>query len=465
MSNADQNDADQDGLGDLCDNCPTVSNANQADADQDGLGDLCDNCPTVSNADQTDTDEDGLGDLCDNCPTVANADQADSNGDGIGDACNQVEEEGSISGYVFAESVGIGEVYIDLVDSEGTKLTSTETDASGWYIFGELHLAVYTVMVWAPFGYETDQESQTLTVSGPVENVNFYLSKIETKGKWRGKGYWQHQVRCHLYGRGHAHESLEDMCSYMERIRIYFNQNPELPVHGFNVDENADCHQRLVGLEEVLRPKKITYLSQAGAAYAVLLLNLVSGKIPPWAGVNDDVIGGSGDGSSEVLKSSGSGIIVSQAVTYCDMLITDGVTDNDRLAYNIAHNINEGLPVEEGWIDPETPIIDYMGALDAEDDDPALPGKFELGQNYPNPFNPITRITYSLAAHGDVQIVVYNMLGQPVRFLVDADQPAGEYEIVWDATDDNGKSVASGIYYYRIVAGEYIATRKMMLLK
>ncbi|HSA29788.1 MAG TPA: right-handed parallel beta-helix repeat-containing protein [Phycisphaerae bacterium] len=95
--------ADQDGdyAPDWCDNCPTVSNPNQRDTDDDGLGDACDpdidgdgtpnasdNCPAVPNPDQKDTDHDGLGDACDNCPTAYNPGQADTDQDGRGDACD-----------------------------------------------------------------------------------------------------------------------------------------------------------------------------------------------------------------------------------------------------------------------------------------------------------------------------------------------------------------------------------------
>jgi len=94
-------DTDLDGIGDLCDNCPTASNANQTDTDYDGLGDACDpdmdndgilnavdNCNYVPNPDQQNHDTDSLGDACDNCDFVANNEQYDENQDGVGDACD-----------------------------------------------------------------------------------------------------------------------------------------------------------------------------------------------------------------------------------------------------------------------------------------------------------------------------------------------------------------------------------------
>ncbi|MCA9563869.1 MAG: thrombospondin type 3 repeat-containing protein [Myxococcales bacterium] len=88
--NTDQADTDDpnDGVGDVCDNCPETANASQADSDEDSVGDACDNCVDAANEDQADEDEDGAGDACDNCLGLANESQADSDADGVGDACD-----------------------------------------------------------------------------------------------------------------------------------------------------------------------------------------------------------------------------------------------------------------------------------------------------------------------------------------------------------------------------------------
>ena len=94
------------------------------------------------------------------------------------------------------------------------------------------------------------------------------------------------------------------------------------------------------------------------------------------------------------------------------------------------------------------------------------PEVYALRNNYPNPFNPETTLKYDLPDAGDVKLEVYNMLGQVVRTLVNERQTAGRYAVQWDATNDRGQSMSSGIYFYRVqVGGEFTDVKKMLLLK
>lgn len=94
-----------------------------------------------------------------------------------------------------------------------------------------------------------------------------------------------------------------------------------------------------------------------------------------------------------------------------------------------------------------------------------LPDGFELEQNYPNPFNPTTTIKFSLPEAEDVLLEVYNINGQRVKTLIDEYKSAGQHSVIWDATNSNGEKVASGIYLYRLTAGEVTTSKKMSLLK
>ncbi len=93
-----------------------------------------------------------------------------------------------------------------------------------------------------------------------------------------------------------------------------------------------------------------------------------------------------------------------------------------------------------------------------------VPADFGM-MNYPNPFNPTTTIKYSLPQAETVTLTIYNMLGQKVRDLVNLKQQAGNYSIVWDATDQNRITVPTGVYFYRIEAGSFAKTNKMTLMK
>jgi len=98
-------------------------------------------------------------------------------------------------------------------------------------------------------------------------------------------------------------------------------------------------------------------------------------------------------------------------------------------------------------------------------DDNQVPTDFALNQNYPNPFNPSTVIKFSVPQTSPVRITIYNMLGQQVRVLFAGVMEAGERSVTFDAKDQNGKTLTSGIYMYRMNAGTFVQTKKMMLLK
>jgi len=94
-----------------------------------------------------------------------------------------------------------------------------------------------------------------------------------------------------------------------------------------------------------------------------------------------------------------------------------------------------------------------------------IPATFSLSQNYPNPFNPVTEIRYGLPEFAEVNLAIYNILGQRVITLVNGRQKAGYYTVFWNGKDEKGKVVTTGIYFYRIEADKFSETKKLILLK
>ena len=94
-----------------------------------------------------------------------------------------------------------------------------------------------------------------------------------------------------------------------------------------------------------------------------------------------------------------------------------------------------------------------------------LPKSFALQDNFPNPFNPTTTILFAVPRLSRVEIAIYNVVGQEVRRLVDKTCSAGRYSVTWDGSNAVGGTAASGVYFYRMIAGDFIKTKKMLLLK
>jgi hypothetical protein len=118
---------------------------------------------------------------------------------------------------------------------------------------------------------------------------------------------------------------------------------------------------------------------------------------------------------------------------------------------------------------PSTPLLvplsgtgDPASGVGTQED---LPAEFALSANYPNPFNPSTVIAFAVPRQSFVSITVYNAIGQSVATLVNENRAAGRYTVTFSAAAPGGGQLPSGLYFYRLTAGDFVATRKMMLVK
>jgi len=141
-----------------------------------------------------------------------------------------------------------------------------------------------------------------------------------------------------------------------------------------------------------------------------------------------------------------------------DVLWGDADGDGDLDLFVSRYRANNLVYINPGrGLGPVTNVLEVEGA--------SRPLGYRLSQNHPNPFNPETTIRYQLAETGVVRLSLYNVSGQLIRTLVDGAYPAGTYTATWDGTDDAGQAVASGVYLCRMVAGDYRAVRKMVLVR
>ena len=144
------------------------------------------------------------------------------------------------------------------------------------------------------------------------------------------------------------------------------------------------------------------------------------------------------------------------AMTECDMMWYDNQTTPEQ-----ANLVHVTMPDTTSGIDFNLP----SAVEDQVDQTNFRPTEFELSQNYPNPFNPGTEIKYTLQKPAQVNLQIYNLLGQKVKTLVNEYQPFGSHHIVWDGKNEQGKKVSSGVYFYRLEVNEISETKRMVLLK
>ena len=113
--------------------------------------------------------------------------------------------------------------------------------------------------------------------------------------------------------------------------------------------------------------------------------------------------------------------------------------------------------ISDGWTYWEDSIQVVITGVENEE---TIAADFKLEQNYPNPFNPTTKIQFSIPQSSKVVIKVFDILGSEIETLVNEEKPVGTYELDWNAA-----KLSSGVYFYQLIAGGYVATRKMIVLK
>ncbi|MCH8272832.1 MAG: T9SS type A sorting domain-containing protein [Candidatus Marinimicrobia bacterium] len=159
-----------------------------------------------------------------------------------------------------------------------------------------------------------------------------------------------------------------------------------------------------------------------------------------------------GTNGGELWKSDGT---ASGTVMVKDIIPGEGgsfPSDLTNVNGTLFFKANDGTNGEELWKTGQITGIDG--------DEEGRPTEFALSQNYPNPFNPETVIEYALPKATEVSLKIYNLRGQEVALLINDTMPAGNHQVIWDASN-----MASGVYIYRLQAANFVQTRKMLLLK
>ncbi len=136
--------------------------------------------------------------------------------------------------------------------------------------------------------------------------------------------------------------------------------------------------------------------------------------------------------------------------------------ENVQFRFNLVadgdNNVGDGVYLDDIYI-----LADGVNAIDSQEE--SVPTEYSLMQNYPNPFNPVTTVAYELPKAGQVSIEIYSILGERIATLVDREHQAGRYKVVWNALNDNGVKVSSGVYFYKIKTESFVNVKKMILIK
>ena len=362
----------------------------------------------------------------------------------IGVVAEPPTEPGDIFGVVTQDSLnGLAGVTVTLQDTFGIPLDSyapLTTDAAGSYRFPSVPPGQYLVSVLEPVGLSADANPipvEVINSNGVAANFN--LATAELGNNSRSAAWWKRQFRLIYRGKAHkAQVTEQELLDYIDEVQIHYTPH-------FDYFQNATTIEDWFHLLRLgFRPSDQT---RAKRQVAALVLNIVSLKVGQFTEVTAD-----GRDAGDVL-------------TYTSHLLAETDHQSLRMARKWARKVNRCRYIGPGNI-PAGDLLYKNGSGAIEwGFASGLPESYSLGQNYPNPFNPSTTIRFDLPETATVRMAVYNLMGQKVRTLLSSEMAAGVHSLEWNGLNDQGTQVASGIYLYRLEAGSFKQTRKMILMK
>jgi hypothetical protein len=337
---------------------------------------------------------------------------------------------GQISGRVSSDGYGLKGILVKVLDELGNVIEGYEeifTDEEGYYDIRNIPVGNYQVMIVEPLGYISDQNPKYCIVKANENcNLDFELSKIVTLNMARSKGYWKHQFDVYVNRKGTAQELESDLLHFVELVKQHY----DLHYNIFLPFNSLDDWQKVISLKsnQQMRERAIQELG-------VLIMNMVSNKIGQYTIVTED------------------NRDVGDVIQYVSELILDGVLENDELGKILAESVNNQQKISSGVV-PEGNILFKSRPQSYRKN------YYKLFENYPNPFNPLTSIRFTIPQNVFVNIKVYDIIGNEIATLVDEFKTEGIHAVSFDASN-----LPSGVYVYKMKAGEFVETRKMILLK
>lgn len=349
--------------------------------------------------------------------------------------------ENAIAGIIKSDNSGLLGVYVLLYDNNGNILQREISDNNGEYSFTNVMNGDYTVEVQIPMGFSPESDPVVATtMAGADIEINFNLAEAAS-GKATDLWWWKRQFQA-IYNStplflGITENDVGNYCAII--FNHFYNRDDgfAIQIEGVTYMDASPCPLDFNDIYNIfLGNSDCSNAAKSRKHLLIMMLNVASGRLSQQTVVSND------------------GATASQAIAFYANEYLFGDSNDWTIWYNLM-KIGMGWKVSAGTIDLTTPNVMYK-----QINDYIMPEEYTLSQNFPNPFNPTTSVSFRLPNPSNVELIVYNVAGQRVKVLADGLFNAGTHVIEWDAAN-----VASGIYFYRINAGEFTESKKMILLK